>query len=70
MADDNNTWADTASDFWGDTPGAVVYIGDETAGLISTTPPAESTEIKRALGWAIGASILYFNPSAAWEVLS
>jgi len=48
---------------WGLTVGAQYFISAGTAGLITLTPPGTATNIIRALGFAMTATALHFNPS-------
>lgn len=53
MRDDSWTW----------TPRGLLYIDKTTAGLITQTAPALSTEQVQVVGVAITADIILFNPS-------
>jgi hypothetical protein len=57
----NNSWSFTA--------GLPVYIS-VTTGAVSQTAPTGSGDVVRIVGHAIGASILYFNPSSTWIVIA
>lgn len=54
------------SGFSGLTPGAIQYLSDDTAGSIEETATTTSTEIVRICGYALSATVVYFNPMQAY----
>lgn len=54
------------SGFSGLTPGAIQYLSDDTAGAIEETATTTSTEIVRIIGYALSATVVYFNPMQAY----
>ena len=54
------------SGFSGLTPGAIQYLSDDTAGLIEETATTTSTEIVRIIGYALSATVLWFNPDISY----
>ena len=54
------------SGFSGLTPGAIQYLSDDTAGSIEETATVTSTEIVRIVGYALSATVLWFNPDISY----
>ena len=54
------------SGFSGLTPGAIQYLSDDTAGAIEETATTTSTEIVRIIGYALSATVLWFNPDITY----
>ena len=54
------------SGFSGLTPGAIQYLSDDTAGAIEETATVTSTEIVRIVGYALSATVLWFNPDISY----
>jgi len=52
--------------FSGLTPAAIQYLSDDTAGAIEETATTTSTEIVRIIGYALSATVLYFNPDISY----
>ena len=50
---------------WGWTPGDTLYLST-TLGGITNTQPTGTGDIVRVVGYAIGARLIYFNPSQDW----
>lgn len=48
----------------GMTPGAVQYLS-QTAGAATETPPSGANVILQVVGYAISASVMYFEPEQA-----
>ena len=49
-------------DAWAWTPNDALYVS-ETTGEITATPPATSGAVIRAIGYAVTADVIYFQPS-------
>ena len=56
----------TVTGFSGLTPGAIQYLSDDTAGSMEETATTTSTEIVRIIGYALSATVVYFNPMQAY----
>jgi hypothetical protein len=56
----------TVSGFSGLTPGAIQYLSDDTVGAIEETATTTSTEIVRIVGYALSATVLFFNPDISY----
>ena len=54
------------SGFSGLTPGAIQYLSDDTAGSLEETATTTSTEIVRICGYALSATVVYFNPDISY----
>lgn len=54
------------SGFSGLTPGAIQYLSDDTAGLIEETATVTATEIVRIVGYALSATVVFFNPDKTY----
>ena len=54
------------SGFSGLTPKEIQYLSDDTAGAIEETATTTSTEIVRIVGYALSATVLWFNPDKSY----
>jgi len=54
------------SGFTARTAGAIQYLSDDTAGAIEETATTTATEIVRIIGYAISATVIYFNPDKTY----
>ena len=52
--------------FSGLTPKEIQYLSDDTAGTIEETATTTSTEIVRIIGYALSATVLWFNPDITY----
>jgi hypothetical protein len=50
---------------WNFTVGAIVYVDTTTAGGLTTTAPSGTGDFVQAVGIAMTADTLYFNPDFA-----
>jgi hypothetical protein len=50
------------NDSWSWTPGSTLYVSG-TSGQITTTQPSATDAVIRVLGFALTATVIYFNPS-------
>ena len=51
-------------DAWNWTPGATLYVGDDTAGTMEETIPTGADAIIRVVGFAMDADTVFFMPSS------
>jgi len=49
-------------DSWSWTAGDLLYVSKDTAGAITATAPSTSTNQVQCIGYALSATIIYFNP--------
>jgi hypothetical protein len=55
---------------WSWTPGAVLYIGEGNAGIITASQPTASNHVVQPVGKAINATTVYFEASVLYLVLN
>lgn len=49
-------------DSWSWTIGGAIYLSDTVAGGLTQTAPADTNEVIKIVGYALTATIIYFNP--------
>ena len=55
---------------WSLTVGSPIYVDASTAGAITQTAPTGSGKIVQKVGFALTATVVYFNPSGTWVELT
>lgn len=55
---------------WSWTVGSPLYVDASTAGAMTQTAPSGTGKIVQIVGWAMSATVIYFNPSNTWIELS
>ena len=55
----------------GFTVGAPLYLSDSaTTGLMTNTPPSDSGDVVRVVGYAVDSNVIYFNPDPTYVTIS
>jgi len=62
--------AKKVSGFSGLTPGSIQYLSDDTSGAMEETATTTSTKIVRIVGYALSATVLWFNPDISYIELA